>query len=115
MRQVYFIVSGIEYIRAFYGYGWKGLIGLDIRRSGKGLIGYNTATNYHVGRKPEWTCVLGYTILQKPCTRSLFRQGQPPVFKDTLQTKTGRDREKAPLRKGVSHFVLSSERQKEKV
>ena len=30
------------------------------------------------------------------------RQGQPPVFRDTLQTKTSRDREE-PLRNGDMH------------
>lgn len=41
-------------------------------------------------------------------TKSLFRQGQLLVFRNILQTKTDRD-PKALLRKGVPHFVLSSE------
>ena len=61
----------------------------------------------HVGSQKE-TYVLSYAVLQRLCTRSLFRQGQPPVFRHTLQTKTGRDRE-APTGKGVVHFVPISE------
>lgn len=50
----------------------------------------------HAGGKPE------QDMCAELCSWSLFR-GQPPVFKDTLQTKTRRDRE-ALLRKEVSHF-----------
>jgi hypothetical protein len=35
------------------------------------------------------------------------RHGQPPVFKDTLQPNTGRDRE-ASLRKDIPHFASNS-------
>ena len=33
--------------------GIKGQLVIASSR-GKGLIGYNTALNYHAGRKPEW-------------------------------------------------------------
>jgi hypothetical protein len=59
----------------FEGYRWKGPMG-------------------HVGGKPE------QAVCAEFCSWSLFR-GQPPVFKDTVQTKTGRDRE-ALLRKEKS-------------
>lgn len=39
-----------------------------------------------------------------------FRQGQTSVFRDTIQAKSGRDR-KAPLRKEVLQFGLSSKSQ----
>ena len=67
------------------------------------MVGYNTAPNYHAGRQKARIRHVrrGIQPCQELCTRSLFRQGQPPVFRDTLQTKLGRDRE-APQRKGVS-------------
>ena len=64
----------------------------------KELIGYSTAPNYHVGRKPEWTCVLSYAAFAESPA-----QGQVPVLRDTLQTKSGREREALP-RKGVLHW-----------
>jgi hypothetical protein len=49
----------------------------------------------------------------QPCrelyTKSLFRQGQPPVFSDILQTDTLQT-EAERLEKGVSYFVLISEK-----
>lgn len=80
----------------------------------KEMISYSTAPNYHAGGKPARARRVSSFTVQDHFSDKAW-QGQPPVFKDTLQTKTGRDREKAPLRKGVSHFVLRSERQKEKV
>lgn len=77
----------------------------------QGLVGYSTAPNYYVGRKPEWDmyaelCRLAERVLYKV----IFRQGQPSVLRDILQTKTGRFRE-APLRDRIPHYALSSENQ----
>ena len=42
---------------------------------------------------PEWGVYAElHSLVESSVTRSLSRQGQPPVFKDILQTKTGRDR-----------------------
>lgn len=72
------------------------------------LIGYDTAPNYHAGRKPPWemcaelyrfaeTSVQGHFSVKT----SLCVQGYTPV--------RGRDID-VPLKKGVSHFVPTSER-----
>lgn len=63
------ILSGMGvYLKAFFfeGYRWKGPMG-------------------HAGGKPEQAMCAEF------CSWSLFR-GQPPVFKNTVLTKTGRDR-----------------------
>lgn len=43
------------------------------------------------------------SICREPCTRLFFGQGQVPVLRDPLQTRSGRERE-APLRKVVLHL-----------
>ena len=52
------------------------------------LIGYSTVPNYHAGRNPEGEHVWCVTQpCRDLCTRLLFRRGQPPAFRDILQTK----------------------------
>lgn len=91
------------------GTGDKGQLVIPSSKQ-EGLVGYSTAPNYHVGRKPEWDmyvelCRLAERVLYEV----IFRQGQPSVLRDILQTKTGRFRE-APLRNRIS-YALSSENQ----
>lgn len=78
----------------------------------EGLTGYSTAANYPAGWKPERDMYGELCSLAESSQQSHFsdkaRQGQPPVFKDTLLTKTGKDSE-APPRKGIPHFALSLE------
>ena len=57
----------------------------------EGLIVYSTVPNYHAIITQSWPCVLRYAYLQRAlCTWPLFRQGQPPVFRDSLQIKAER-------------------------
>lgn len=76
------------------------------------LIDYTTAPNNDAGQKPEWDMCGKLCNLEESSVQVHFsdeaRQGQPRVFKDTLQTKIGRDRE-VLLWNGVPHFVPSSE------
>lgn len=75
----------------------------------EGVVDYNIAPNYDAGREPEQYMYAELCSLAESSVsmRSLFRQGQQPGFRNTLQTKTGKDRE-APLTKGVPHFVPTS-------
>ena len=71
----------------------------------KELIGYSTAPNYHVGRKPEWDVYAELCSLAKT------------LYKVTFQTRPDkghspdkdRQRQEALLREGVLHSALSSE------
>ena len=74
----------------------------------EGLIDYNKIPKYYAGGKPVWDMCAVMQSCRQLCTRSLFRQHQPLVFRDTLQPKPGRNREH-PLRKRVLHFVLNLE------
>lgn len=74
----------------------------------EGLIGSDTAPNYHAGRKPVWDLCAELGSLAETSVQGHFSdqashcvQGHSPV--------KGRDRE-TPMRKGVPHFVLTSER-----
>jgi hypothetical protein len=59
----------------------------------EGLIGYNTASNYHAGRKPGWDMCAELCILVESSIQGhFFRQGQPSVFRDTLQTKEEKEK-----------------------
>ena len=63
----------------------------------EGQIGYSTTPNYHVGRKPEWDVCAEFSSLAQSFVQGHFsdeaNQGQPPVLRGTLQTKTDRNRE----------------------
>ena len=73
----------------------------------KKMIGYSTASNYHVGRKAERDMCAELCSSRELSTRSLFRQGHtrpatcvPGHLSDKNILQTGRDRE-SWLRKGV--------------
>lgn len=61
----------------------------------EGLIGYITAPDYHSNEKPEWGACAELCSLAESFVQGRFPdkagQGQPPVFRDTLQrqAKTG--------------------------
>lgn len=89
----YFIVLGIGYLKAFLGlwveranWSWH-----QVRRKGRLVIVQHLiimGTEAIVGR----VCPVMQSC-RELCTRSFFRQGQPPVSGVTLQTKSGRDKE----------------------
>lgn len=75
----------------------------------KGLIGFSIIPNYPAGRKPGWDLHAELCSLTERCTKSLFRQDQPPVSRDTFQTKTPsrqsqRQRQGSPAKKGNPPF-----------
>lgn len=75
------------------------------------MISYSTAPNYHAGGKPARARRVSSFTVQDHFSDKAW-QGQPPVFKDTLQTKTlsrQRQRQGILAEKESSPFARSSE------
>lgn len=79
------------------GYGWEGLISDD------------TVLNCHAGGRHEWDSGADSTAFAGSLwTGSPSKYSQAFALRDILQVRVDRKGE-GPLRKGVPHFVLSSE------
>lgn len=64
----------------------------------EGLIGYSTAPNYHVARKPERGTSAELCSLADSFVQGRFKGKASHLCSGTLSRQLGRDRE-APLRK----------------
>lgn len=107
-RQVYFIVSGIGYIRAFKrGCSGKGYLVIASSKQ-EGLICYDTALHYLAGRKPVWDVCAELCSFAETAVQSHFSDQVSHCVQGHSSVK-GRDRE-TPLWKGVSHFVPTFDR-----
>lgn len=89
VRQIYFIVPWIEYTRTFTGIGGK--VNSSWHQVGQeGLIGHNTAPNYHTGGSQKGSCVLSYAavVLAESSVQGYFSDEAHYLCPGTL-TKQG--------------------------
>ena len=107
VRQIYFIISGMCYIKVFIGTGRKSYCFLVIIScEWEELIGYNREPNYHMDMKPEHRDLsAGLGIFAQGPSGKVRHMYSGIISKQSEAKK----RELHLFIKGVLHFAPSSE------